>query len=912
MAKQVLRRRRRPGRRLLAAGLAASIFSTLSTPASGVSLPVDVSASPNGLIIGETTTLQVKWTIDLGPSRFLLVTSPRAIFETRAGRPLGTAGTRLERADATGIVTLSDLVRVPARIVAEALRLRVRAVVMRRQFTITGTTGPGVRATGDAVLALLRPRIDIELGSAPGPVPFCDSRTLRIPWRLVLSDVGPIDVESRAGRLEIRDTSEPPLRLPAVSFRPGASSGALETEILELPAALPERAVELGAAELLYRRTFEARAAGGFARSVPRSFAIAIEPPTFDVAGAATPSGLALGGAAAVTVTWTLTAPPCLDIALAGGRFETAQREFLGAAPAGRATFSGTAINETLTVPAEIIALAAERGSPQVALVREFSDPLFAVERSGRATFDVTGTAIFDISRIALSFAGGEPFRLVSRESPLRALARINYSGSGLLQARWRIADPTSTLGSPVFRPIGIITQSLPGDGLATFISSDLPTDLDGTYVVTLAIDRPTPAFEAPEISYEVGVAAPPPDPDTGADRESPWRPPPGLELPSSLPEVPPDFWPTVPAASTHVEREVIILSAGMDEAVELDRLELDVKMRFTLSALVDQRSGQPLVSTLLRVPPGSTVAGVVRALRDRFPDMWVDANHFYTVQGTSEKECALPDLARVVAEISWGSRLRACDARLKVGLVDAPVDPSLVPVDPERTRDIAFTSQARNPRQHGTALAGLLIGTRDNDVEGLIPEARDHLYVAQVLHPRPGRDDAIRDGVDAWRFFQAIAWLSKHGVDVMVFGFAGPRNLAFRLVLDTLPDTVSVTAPFGEDNPPGRTYPADHRRVVGVIALDVDRQPFFTVPRVGGRLPVATFGTRLWPRTADQLCCKGSCAAAILAAALWVSKTPELGLDRGALLDLISEPGPRWRRLKPLSCRHGSPEPSP
>ncbi len=186
---------------------------------------------------------------------------------------------------------------------------------------------------------------------------------------------------------------------------------------------------------------------------------------------------------------------------------------------------------ESVFIPADIVQRAQRSGASGLVFVRQF-DNSPGSPFTGEVQLPITGSAAagFSVSREALQFDNGAPVRVLARREALQAFAEIDYSGSGLLQAVWELAGPTSTTGEPIFRPLSQVREFVAPTGEKKVLKSPpLPTDAIGLYLVRLRITDPAPSFEAPVIRYFVGEGRPgrelPPQP------MSAYSPPPSALL---------------------------------------------------------------------------------------------------------------------------------------------------------------------------------------------------------------------------------------------------------------------------------------------------------------------------------------------------------------------------------------------
>jgi hypothetical protein len=165
-------------------------------------------------------------------------------------------------------------------------------------------------------------------------------------------------------------------------------------------------------------------------------------------------------------------------------------------------------IKETVLVPTSIIFRAQKLGATKIVYSRSFVDCAACISASGTISLPISSpsAAGFSISRVQLQFEDGAPTKLVPRESPLRVFAVISFTGTGLLEATWELAGPTSTAGEPILRTMQTVRRYLvTGTSPATLRSPTVPTSDAGLYLVTLRIAVPELAFEQPIVRYFVG-----------------------------------------------------------------------------------------------------------------------------------------------------------------------------------------------------------------------------------------------------------------------------------------------------------------------------------------------------------------------------------------------------------------------
>lgn len=170
--------------------------------------------------------------------------------------------------------------------------------------------------------------------------------------------------------------------------------------------------------------------------------------------------------------------------------------------------------SETLMLPSSTVQALVQNGTRRLLVVRE-------VDRGGvNGSFNRPATCVASlelasnlggplaIRRIQLRFEPGSALRIVARDQPLQAWADLEYVGSGELVAQWEVAEPGSTSGAPVFRPLARLRRQIEGGGRVSLRSPDLPTDRTGVFLVRLMSIDPDPAFDEPVLRYYVAADA--------------------------------------------------------------------------------------------------------------------------------------------------------------------------------------------------------------------------------------------------------------------------------------------------------------------------------------------------------------------------------------------------------------------
>ncbi|MBI3186321.1 MAG: hypothetical protein HYZ31_00465 [Gammaproteobacteria bacterium] len=171
---------------------------------------------------------------------------------------------------------------------------------------------------------------------------------------------------------------------------------------------------------------------------------------------------------------------------------------------------SGTfAVPESFTIPAAVLSYAQTNNLTTIYYSRDFlagaegyTTPEFV---QINLAFPVANPdAVLNISRVALRFSDNTSIKIIQPDTHIMAVADISYTGSGLFDAMWEIAEPVSTMGQPVFVPMQPVRQFLVAGGRVYLQSPTLPTQKQGLHILRLRVMQPALTFTAPILQYSV------------------------------------------------------------------------------------------------------------------------------------------------------------------------------------------------------------------------------------------------------------------------------------------------------------------------------------------------------------------------------------------------------------------------
>lgn len=203
-------------------------------------------------------------------------------------------------------------------------------------------------------------------------------------------------------------------------------------------------------------------------------------------------------------------------------------------------------------------------------------------------------------------------------------------------------------------------------------------------------------------------------------------------------------------------------------------------------------------------------------ALEDALPELAdrLDRNHIFEPQAGSE--AARPD-----ADIpQWKS---LCSTPARVGMVDTAIatdHPVFRNAQIVQQRFLALADvngELREPRDHGTAVASLMVGSREDQWPARLPEAT--VFNASVFYDR----ERSLSGATLGHLLEGLNWLANQDLSVINISLTGPDNRLLAAAVEALrAQGILLVAAVGNQGPAAPPlYPAAYQTVVGVTAVD-------------------------------------------------------------------------------------------
>lgn len=265
------------------------------------------------------------------------------------------------------------------------------------------------------------------------------------------------------------------------------------------------------------------------------------------------------------------------------------------------------------------------------------------------------------------------------------------------------------------------------------------------------------------------------------------------------------------------VEREWLLL-LDPTALAELSKLDVEIIEQ-------TQFAGLGLQLVRFRVPAALDSRA---ALRQRLPASLhpqLDRNHIYSPQ-TAAPQSSQPASSPISSTLP--PQAPACVDDLSIGMIDTAINsthPAFAGVKIQQQDFIG--ADIESPKAHGTAVAGLLVGTgtggKGDELQPLLPGAT--LYAASVFYPR----NDYTQGATMMNLVRALNWLIEQKVPVINMSLTGPDNsILAQVIARVIASGSLVVAAVGNEGPAAPPlYPAAYQGVIAVTAVDQQQRPY-------------------------------------------------------------------------------------
>lgn len=332
------------------------------------------------------------------------------------------------------------------------------------------------------------------------------------------------------------------------------------------------------------------------------------------------------------------------------------------------------------------------------------------------------------------------------------------------------------------------------------------------------------------------------------------------------------------PAAPTRAPDEIVGLGISSSELGQLAAAGFEVLERDAMATF-----GAEVIK--LRIPRGVTLETARQQARAVAPQAAIDFNHYFRPEQHPDTPCVTSDcLAREV--IGWPEAQSwpgACPAGVRIGLVDTAINPDHIAFEARNIEIVRLADDAlpESGRQHGTAVAALLVGSATSRTPGLIPGGK--LIAVDAFH-RAGRQG---DRSAAFDLARALDLLAGRQVKVINLSLAGPPNLLLEQAVRKAGERgIIMVAAAGNDGPRAKpVYPGAYEDVIAVTATDRHKRPYRRAGR-GEHIDFAAPGVAVWtaasirgarPKTGTSFAAPFVTAAV----AMMIASEPDLAPER-------------------------------
>jgi subtilisin family serine protease len=245
------------------------------------------------------------------------------------------------------------------------------------------------------------------------------------------------------------------------------------------------------------------------------------------------------------------------------------------------------------------------------------------------------------------------------------------------------------------------------------------------------------------------------------------------------------------------------------------------------------------LGGTLFRLglPPGRSTAEAQSELGTLVPGALADVNHGYRPDSFP---CTAAGCAAHEA-IGWSGWPSAMAPR--IGMIDTGINTDHDALAGARLTVIQAELAERDVagRQHGTAIAAMLVGGIGSRAPGLLPLAE--LVAIEAFHR-----DAAGDVADAFGLAVALDRLAREAVSVINLSFSGPENAVLGAAVRQVSAAgIGLVAAAGNGGPGADpAYPAAWPEVLAVTAVDAGLRAYRQANQ-GPYITLAAPGVNVW-----------------------------------------------------------------
>ncbi|WP_404862707.1 S8 family serine peptidase [Georhizobium sp. MAB10] len=326
-------------------------------------------------------------------------------------------------------------------------------------------------------------------------------------------------------------------------------------------------------------------------------------------------------------------------------------------------------------------------------------------------------------------------------------------------------------------------------------------------------------------------------------------------------------------------ERELTALGLDDDDVAALEAQGFAVDERVLIELL-----GGELVR--LVAPDGVSLDDARATVVGLNATSAVDFNHYYRPEARPLEDCeGMNCPATELIDWHFAATEDACVVPARIGLIDTGINPDhdAFSAGSVTVLDRVGQDEETSDLKHGTAVAALLVGSKQERTSGLLPGAD---LVAVDAFQTAGADTRAT----AYDLVRAIDRVAREEIAVLNLSLAGPANeLLERTVAAIAENGIILVAAAGNNGPSAPpAYPAAYENVIAVTAVDRSRRPYRRAGQ-GDHIDIAAPGVEIWtaasisgarPKTGTSF------AAPFVTAAIALAKAIDPTMDAATIAD--------------------------
>ncbi len=256
-----------------------------------------------------------------------------------------------------------------------------------------------------------------------------------------------------------------------------------------------------------------------------------------------------------------------------------------------------------------------------------------------------------------------------------------------------------------------------------------------------------------------------------------------------------------------------------------------------------DRQTKGTLASVVRLIPPrGMSLARAQRAVRVTDAGAVADFDHFYY---TDEASGCIGTGCEATFLVGWNlPAAKQCGPVPTIGLIDTGIDREHESLRGQSIEILSGLQLRGSPsqRDHGTAVAALLVGRSGSSAPGLLPEA--HLLAVDAFY----RDGGTADRTDVTTLVMALEALAERNVRVVNMSLSGPPNEVLKSAIASAQAKGMIIVAAAGNNGAGAepSYPAAYPGVIAVTAVNRQLDVYNRATR-GEYVDLAAPGVDLW-----------------------------------------------------------------